>query len=63
MAGRAMERYVVAMLNIGKTLIPCMQMLRVIHVQYVHNHPIEDLCLAIDLRVEDSEFSELGVQQ
>ena len=58
-----MESLVVAMLNIGKTLIPCTQMLRFIHVQDVHNHPIDDLCLAIGLRVEGSGFSELGVQQ
>jgi hypothetical protein len=58
-----MESPVVAVLNIGKTLIPCTWMLRVIHAQDVHNHPIDDLCLAIGLRVEGSGFSELGVQQ
>jgi hypothetical protein len=58
-----MESPIVAVLNIGKTLIPCTWMLRVIHVQDVHNHPIDDLCLAIGLRVEGSGFSELGVQQ
>ena len=63
MVGGAMENLVVAMLNIGKTLIPCMQMLRVVHVQDVHNHPIDDLCLTINLGVENSGFSELGVQQ
>jgi hypothetical protein len=40
-----------------------MQMLRVVHVQDVHNHLIDDLCLAIGLGVESSGFSELGVQQ
>jgi hypothetical protein len=58
-----MESPVVVVLNIGKTLIPCTWMLRVIHAQDVHNHPIDDLCLAIGLRVEGSGFSELGVQQ
>jgi hypothetical protein len=62
MVGGAMESLVVVVLNIGKTLIPCMQMLRVIHVQDVHNHLIDDLCLAIGLGVEGSGFSELGVQ-
>jgi hypothetical protein len=63
MADGDMERLVVAMLNIGKTLIPCRQMLIFLHVQDVHNHPIDNLYLAIDLRVEGSGFSELGVQQ
>jgi hypothetical protein len=63
MVGGAMESYVVAVLNRGKILIPYMWMLRVIHAQDVHNHLIDDLCLAIDLRVEGSGFSGLGVQQ
>jgi hypothetical protein len=58
-----MENLVVDVLNIGKTLIPCTHMLRVIHAHNVHNHLIEDLCLAIGLRVLGSGFSELGVQQ
>jgi hypothetical protein len=58
-----MESLVVAMLNIMKTLIPCTRMLRVIHAQDVHDHSIDDLCLAINLRVEGSGLSELGVQQ
>jgi hypothetical protein len=63
MAGGAMDIFVATMLKIGETLIPCMQMLRVVHVHDVHNHLIEDLCLAICLGVESSGFSELGVQQ
>ena len=63
MVSEAMESLVVDVLNIGNTLIPCMWMLRVVHVDDVHNHLIEDLCLAIDLGVESSGFSELGVQQ
>jgi hypothetical protein len=52
----------VVVLNIGETLIPGMHMLRVVHAQDVHNHLIDDLCLAIGLGVEISGFSELGVQ-
>jgi hypothetical protein len=51
------------MLNMGGTLIPCTQMLRVVHAQDVHNHLIEYLCLVISLGVQSSGFSELGVQQ
>jgi hypothetical protein len=58
-----MESHVVAYLNIGNTLIPCTWMLRVVHAQDVHNHLIDDLCLATSLGVERSGFSELGVQQ
>jgi hypothetical protein len=54
-----MESPVVVVLNIGKTHIPCTQMLRVIHARNVHNHLIDDLSLG----VEGSRFSELGVQQ
>jgi hypothetical protein len=32
-------------------------------VQYMNNHPIENLYLFISLRVEDNGFGELGVQQ
>jgi hypothetical protein len=63
MAVGAMESHVVVGLNIGNTLIPCTNILRVIHVQDVHNHLIDDLCLAIGLRVEGSGFSGLGVEQ
>jgi hypothetical protein len=59
----AMGSPVVVVLKIGKTLIPCMRILRVIHVQGVYNHLIDDLCLVIGLRVEGSGFSDLGVQQ
>ena len=63
MAVGSMERNVVVVLNIGKTLIPSTNILRFIHVQDVHNHLIEDLCLAIGLRMEGSGFSGLGVEQ
>jgi hypothetical protein len=58
-----MESHVVVVLNIWKTLIPCTQMLRVVHAQDVHNHLIDDLCLAIGLGLETSGFSELVVQK
>jgi hypothetical protein len=62
MVGGDMESPVVVVLKIGKTLIPCTWMLRVIHVKDVHNHLIDDLCLAIGLRVEGNGFSDIGVQ-
>jgi hypothetical protein len=52
-----MESSVVAVLNIGKTLIRCVCMLRFVHAQDVYNHR------AIGLGVKSSGFSELGVQQ
>jgi hypothetical protein len=63
MVGGAMESPVVTVLNIGETLVPCTWMLRVVHAQDVHNHLIDDLCLAVCLGVESSGFCELGVQQ
>jgi hypothetical protein len=63
MADGPMENIFVDMLNIGKTLIPCTWIIRFIHADHVHNHPIDDLCLDISLRVEGNGFSELGVQQ
>jgi hypothetical protein len=63
MASGAMERPIVIMLNIGETLIPCTRILRVLHARDVHNHFIDDLCLAVYLGLERSGFKELGVQQ
>jgi hypothetical protein len=57
-----MESPVVTLLDIWETLVPCMGMLIIVHVQDVHNHLIEDLRLAIGLGVERSGFCELGVQ-
>jgi hypothetical protein len=54
---------IVAVLNIGKTLIPCVGVLGIVHVQDMHDHPVDDLSLAIHLGVEGSGFGELGVQQ
>jgi hypothetical protein len=51
------------MLDIGKTLIPCVRVLGIIHVKDMHNHSIYNLGLAICLGVEGHGFGELGVQQ
>jgi hypothetical protein len=59
----AMESHVVLVLNTGKTLIPTTNIIRFIQARDVHNHLIDDLCLAISLSVEGSGFSGLGVQQ
>jgi hypothetical protein len=50
---------IVTVLNIGKTLIPCVRILGIVHAQDMHDHPIDDLGLAIRLGVEGSGF---GVQ-
>jgi hypothetical protein len=57
-----MQGSVVAMFNIGETLIPCVRVLRIIHVQDMHDPSIYNLSLAIYLRVEGRGFGELGVQ-
>jgi hypothetical protein len=63
MVDGTMESHVVVVLDIGKTLVPCTGMLRIVHVQDVHNHLIDDLSLAIGLGVESNGFCELGVQK
>jgi hypothetical protein len=57
-----MESSVVVVLDIGEAFIPCVWMLRVVHVQNVYDHPVDDLCLAISLGVESRGLSELGIQ-
>jgi hypothetical protein len=57
-----MYGFVVIVLNIGKTLIPCAWMLGIVHVQDMHDHPIDDLGLAICLGEEGHGFGEHGVQ-
>jgi len=59
---REMERFIITVLHILKNLILGSRMLGVIHVEYVHYHPIEDLRLAINLGMEGSRLSELGVK-
>ena len=39
-----------------------MRMLRVVPVQNVHDHPVDDLHLAISLAVISRVLSELGIQ-
>jgi hypothetical protein len=63
MSSGTMESPVVNVLDIWETLVPCTWMLIIVHVWDVHNHPIDDLCLAISLGVERSGFYELGVQK
>ena len=58
-----MKGSVVAMMDIGKTLILCVRVLGIIHVQNMHDHLIYDLGLTICLGVEGHGFGELGVQQ
>jgi hypothetical protein len=63
MVDGTMESPVVTMLDIWETLVPCMGMLRIVHVQDVNNHLIDNLSLATGFVVERSGFCELGVQQ
>jgi len=43
--------------------IPCARFLVIVHAQDVHDHPVDDLNLAIRLEVEGSGFGELGLQK
>ena len=52
---------VVAMLYIGKALIPCARVILIIHEKDMHNHSIYNLGLAIFLGVEGHGFGEIGV--
>jgi hypothetical protein len=54
---------IVIVLNIGKTLILGARVFGIVHVQDVHDHPVDDLGLATHLGVEGSRLGELGVQQ
>jgi hypothetical protein len=56
-----MQGLVVAMLEIGNTLIPYARVLRVIHVQDMHDHLIYNLSFTICLGVEGRGFVHLGV--
>ena len=57
-----MYGFVVTVINTGKNLIPCARMIGIIHEQYMHDHPVDDLDLDIRIGVEGSGFGELGVQ-
>jgi hypothetical protein len=56
-----MKGSIVAMLDIGKNLIPCVRVLGIIHAKDMHNHSIYDLGFAICLGVEGRGFGDLGV--
>ena len=53
-----MQGLVVAMLDIGKALIPCAWVLGIIHAKDMHNHLIYNLGLAIIIGVEAHGFGE-----
>ena len=57
-----MERFVVVVLDIGETFIPCVWMLGVVYAQNVYDHPIDDFCLTINLGMETRGLSEFGIQ-
>jgi hypothetical protein len=58
-----MQGSIVTMMDIRKSLIPCVRVLGIKHAQDMNNHYIYDLGLAICLGVEGHGYVELGVQQ
>jgi hypothetical protein len=58
-----MEGSVVAMMDIGKNLIPCAGVFLTVQARDMYNHPVDDLSLDIYLGVEGSGFGELGIQR
>jgi hypothetical protein len=58
-----MQGSIVAMLDIGKTFIPCARILGIMHARDMHDHSIYNLDLAICLGLEGRGFGELGVQR
>jgi hypothetical protein len=63
LAGLAMEIFIIAMMNIEDTLIPCAWILGVVHVKDIHDHPLGNLYLAISLGVGFHGFGEIGVHE
>jgi hypothetical protein len=57
-----MYGFVITLLNIGKNFISFLQVLGIVHVKNMHDHPIDNLSLAIHLGVEGHGFGEIGVQ-
>jgi hypothetical protein len=57
-----MQASVVVMINVWEILVPCTWVLGIVHVQYMHDHLIDDLGLAIYLGMGGHIFGELGVQ-
>jgi hypothetical protein len=62
MAGGTMESPIVTVLDIRETLVPCTWMIRIVHMQDVHNHSIDEIFLSISLGVKSNGFCELSVQ-
>ena len=60
-ASRVVNRYVVVVLHIRKVVIPCVWMFGVLHLQDVHDHPIDHLYLTIGLDMEGTGFGQLVV--
>jgi len=58
-----MYGYIVVVMNIGKTLIPCAGVLVIVHAHNMYGHPIEYFSLDICMGVDGSGFSELVIQQ
>ena len=56
-ASWSVESSVVAMLDIGDALIPCVWMLRVVQAHNVYDHLVGNLCLAISLGMESRGLS------
>jgi hypothetical protein len=56
-----MYGFVLTVLKIGKTFIPGVQLLGIVHVQDGDDHLVDDLGLAICLGVEGSGIGEIGV--
>jgi hypothetical protein len=52
---------ILTVLKIGKTLILGVWVLGIVHVQDGHDHPVDDLGLAICLGVEGSRIGNIGV--
>jgi hypothetical protein len=50
-ANRFMEGYIIVMLNIRETLIPCVWMFGIVHPQDMNNHLVDYLCFSISLWV------------
>ena len=54
---------ILAMLDKGKTLIPCAGVFLIVHAKVMYDHLIYVLSFPIFLGVEGSGFGELGIQQ
>lgn len=48
---QAIESFAITLMHKGKALIQFLWILGVVHVEYVHYHPVDDLFLAIMLEM------------